>query len=178
VFDGEDEDCDNRFTVWWEYQVIDKCGNSDIKRISFEVDDETAPELDHDERYCLYPTYGQDWGFWAAYDVQTLFKCTDNCDGELMVPTDFICNATDKTETGHDVVFNPHHNAAHPEIQRTDIDECRFVKIGGKWLVYLKVEREEPTGANNDGRMYHIYATVSDNCGNICGTSYHHYWHQ
>jgi len=155
-------DCEDEYTLVYEYTATDNCGNEATTTRTYQIEDGEAPILADDDKYCLYQTYGDFLGSWAQYNIDVLFRPEDNCDE---TPTldygSLICNATDNDP--YDNV--PKTDGVAPGTQGTV--DCFFRKTAGEHFVWLKIDRESVDSPSEElGRTYHIFATVSDTCGN------------
>jgi len=95
-------------TVTHEYECVDECGRVDTSYVTTISHDTSPPDLVDDDDLCIFPAYGQDWGFYAVYDLDGLLAAIDNCgdDGTDYFQGPYICNATDFTVNGDPVSFN------------------------------------------------------------------------
>jgi hypothetical protein len=137
------------FVQWRSWHLTDNCGNSDYVYKTITVIDTTIPVLGNDDELCLYPSYGQEWGWWAMYDLANLFVGSDNCGGDVTF-SDFFCNTT-----ASDVTF-----------QNGNLAECFIVSFGAKSHVYLEIDRADDLPDNVLGRTYNVYAKMQDSCAN------------
>jgi hypothetical protein len=157
---GGDE-CAGEFTRIYPFTAYDDCGNTAETEISINVVDDFAPDLLVDDLYCIFPTYGQEWGMWAVYDLNFLFRHEDNCEGEAQSITQFKCNATESGTT-----FQSDQLEIGTQQEGNGIEECRIIQMGTDHLVYVQISRETSPPAGVLGRTYNIFAIVKDDCDN------------
>jgi len=162
ITDGDIQEsiCAGSYTLEYSYLATDDCGNEKETSRSYTVLDSSPPTLDEDSRYCLFVSYGSAWGSWAGYNLDFLFRSTDNCfeNSYLDLEEDLKCNVTDAPS----YVSSPKSTSVGNGFN----EDCYVIKKGGKYFLLVKIDREEDPPSQILGRTYHVYGSIIDDCSN------------
>jgi len=154
-----DEQCEHGYTRVFEYTASDDCGNSDSYEMSIVIDDNQPPTLVDDSRLCLFISYGESWGTWAAYRIDGFFALTDDCDSAPSLDElSFKCNVTD--------------DSSYVEIPKTTSvgssfnEDCYVMSQGNELMLVVRIDRQFPSSSAVLGRTYQVYGVADDDCDN------------